>query len=143
MLQTIPGYCHLKLLVPTTTTAQSPQVTLPNNGPIRACIQVVLDAACGMRTTASLPRAWVSPRVRSHITAFQKAHAIRGPVAVRHIDVRPAPIPKNADPLAIHIEECVDTVGSYQVGKRVLAFAARLERPDGKRQWIIRSLRLF
>lgn len=142
MLRPIPGYSHLKLL------GSAPALTLPQDNEaadesVRACIQVALDAACGMRPLSALPKGAFAPRVPIHLRAFHKAHGVRGPVSVQHIDVRSVSPPPVQDPLAVRIDRSVEVVGSYRVREKTLAFAARLDRQAGKRQWIMRSLRLF
>ncbi|QGU02681.1 hypothetical protein CKALI_09130 [Corynebacterium kalinowskii] len=143
MLRAIPGYSHLKCLSP---SSQRTAMSAPRSSPdasLRACIQIALDVACGVRPTASLQRPTYDGQVRIHVRAYLKAHTLRGPVALQHIDVRLVPPPPVTDPFAIRILEAAEVVGTYSVSGKAKAFATRLELPEGKRQWIMRTLRLF
>lgn len=144
MLQSLPGYSHLKILSPARRHSSAlPTTENIADASIRACLQIVLDIACGVRDITAIPRGMVDPKAKIHLRAFLKATHRRGPVCLQRIDVHRAPIPVSVDPLAIRIASSLDVVGTYRVVGTTQAFAARIDRPEGKRQWIVRSLRLF
>lgn len=143
MLRTIPGYSHLKCLVPAAERTVAPTPRINTDDALRGCIQIALDVACGVRPETALHKHTYAGQVRIHLRAYLKSHDLRGPVALQHVDARIAPPPSRTDPFEIQILEAVDAIGTYAVAGKTKAFATRLELPEGKRQWIMRSLRLF
>lgn len=143
MLSTIPGYGHLKRLSPAAPRPlPEPQRLAPDDA-LRAPIRIAIDVASGVRPPTALQRTLFDAQVRIHIRAYLKTQPLRGPAALHHIDIHPAPTPQTTDPFAVRTVQAVDVVGTYSVAGKAKAFATRLELPEGKRQWIMRSLRLF
>lgn len=143
MLRSIPGYSHLKTLrTPKIAATTRKGHRLPPNDAVRAIIRIALDVAYGMRPLSALQRARYDSRVRIHLSAFLKSSSLRGPVHVQRIDFHPAPVTHDPDPLALQVSEALDVVGHCQVGGTTKAFAARVELPEGKRHWVMRTLRV-
>lgn len=144
MLRALPGYSHLKILTPTVAHPSRVMTTqVAPDASLRGLIQVALDAAFGMRPETSLRRPLFDTQVRVHVAAHLKRSALRGPVTVQRIDVHPAPTRPPHDPLEVAIVAATEFIGSYTVAGTTKAFAGRGELPEGKRQWVLRSLRLM
>ncbi|MEJ5928399.1 hypothetical protein WG915_07175 [Corynebacterium sp. H128] len=143
MLRVIPGLSHLKLLDPTVSQPPPRSVSAPcPDKSQKALTQVALEVAYGIRPPAMLHRNRFDPQVRIHIAAFHKTSTLRGPVHLLRVEAHAAPLPHATDELAVQILAATDLIGTCRVAKTTQAFAARLELPEGKRQWVMRSLRL-
>ncbi|MDU0478874.1 hypothetical protein QVA66_06435 [Staphylococcus chromogenes] len=145
MLTVIPGTSHLKALAPTAPAALPSQ---PDATPadFHGIVYVALEAAFGMRSPTALPKDRFHVRVRNHVAATLRTSGVRGPVRITRIDARLLPTPKHnqSDPLAVKRIAALEAFGSCQVGARTTkAFAARLEMSEGKRLWVMQSLRVF
>lgn len=144
-LTALPGYSHLKILKPTAAPL-GPDDPAPIEPAVRGIVLVALEAAFGMRNAATLPKGRFHLRVRNHIAATARSQRVRGAVRLLRIDAERLPIhsTRHDDPLGVRTLAKLEVHGAFSVGPRTKkAFAARLELPEGKRQWILQSLRIF
>ncbi|AKK02538.1 hypothetical protein [Corynebacterium epidermidicanis] len=142
----IPGYTLLMTLTPPPEPPLAPEAPPELTRTILGIVQVALEAAFGMRDVTSLPKNRFAQRLRTQITAFLRSGAPRGPVRLQRIAHQGAqcPKPRFADPLAIRVIAAMEVHGAAIVGeKNQKTFAGRLEMSEGKRQWVLVSLRVF
>lgn len=151
MYQAIPGCSHLKTLrTPHTSTDVAPPSPKTLTPDIRALIHVALEATFGMRDPMTLPLKRFDARVRTHILANLRGSTLRGRPRILRLDAQPAPVPlpDPADALAVRMVAALEAVGSCMVldnrgHEHRKAFACRLEQTASKRQWVMKSYRIF